>query len=85
MSTLGSSGLSFGPAVVTSGGATVTRIEISARDARGLPTTLQLEVPPAKSNVEIRLRDVDYDVTLDPSVFELPVPAGVTPEHLEDE
>jgi outer membrane lipoprotein-sorting protein len=43
---------------------------------------LHVAVPPAKSELDAHLRDVDANPALEPSAFVLDAPAGVATEHL---
>lgn len=72
-------------ATVRKGGEVVSAIEVIKRDDRGLPVVLKLEAPKEKIGVQVRLRDVSYDVEFEPEVFELDPPTRIVPEYLGEE
>lgn len=69
-------------ALVRERGAVVSDVSINERDGRGLPVALHVNVPAARSELEAKLRDVDVNPALEPTVFVLDAPAGVATEHL---
>lgn len=69
-------------ALVRERGVVVSDVSIEERDGRGLPVVLHVTVPPARSELEAKLRDVEANPALEPSVFVLDAPAGVATEHL---
>jgi outer membrane lipoprotein-sorting protein len=69
-------------AVVRSRGVVVSDVSIEERDGRGLPVALHVTVPGEKSELEAKLRDVEANPALEPSVFVLDAPSGVATEHL---
>jgi outer membrane lipoprotein-sorting protein len=58
-------------------------VEVSDYDPSGIPTTLHMQVPSAKVDLEIRLKDLTIDPELDASVFVLDAPASLTPERID--
>jgi outer membrane lipoprotein-sorting protein len=69
-------------AQVLENGQLLSDVQIDERDAQALPVAFRLAVPPEKTSVEVKLRDVEANPELDPSLFVLTPPAGVVPEHL---
>jgi outer membrane lipoprotein-sorting protein len=61
-------------------GLTVLYSEFSS----GRASALQLEAPVSKANVAVRLSDMDLNLPLEPSVFEVNVPAAAEPLTLEE-
>jgi outer membrane lipoprotein-sorting protein len=64
-------------AEICEGGEVASRVEVSERDASGLPVALRLQAPAARADVEVRLRDVTLEPEVGAGVFVLPAPAGV--------
>lgn len=64
------------------GGILVSDVVIEERSDRGIPTSLHLRMPQAKVELEMKLRDLESNPDLDPSVFVLDPPSGIIPEHL---
>ena len=58
-------------------------VEVEDHDASGIPTRLHMQVPSAKVDIEIRLRDLAIDPDLDASVFVLEAPSALVPERIE--
>ena len=69
-------------AEVRHGEALVSAVKVLSRDAKGLPEALDLQVPSAKVQVEVRLRDLTYDPEVSTDVFRLQLPRGATEEAL---
>lgn len=69
-------------AEVRHGEALVSSVKVLSRDGRGLPEALHLQVPAAKVEVEVRLREVTYDPEVSADVFSLAIPRGASEERL---
>jgi outer membrane lipoprotein-sorting protein len=64
------------------GGTLSTRVVVDERDPRGLPAQLRVAVAHPAADVEIRLRDVEFDAAIDEEVFTLVPPRDVAPEYV---
>ncbi len=62
--------------------ATISEVEYAKRDERGLPATVRITMREANTDVQIKLRDVEYDPKLADDIFMLTPPAGIVPEYL---
>lgn len=66
----------------------VTRLRLSYDDFENLPVggafprEIKLEIPPQSLEVEIKLKEVEVNVEVSPTLFVLEPPAGVVPEPL---
>lgn len=69
-------------ATISAEGTLLSEIRILERDVAGLPVELELNAPAADIGVEVRVRDVSYDVAFDSSIFILDAPRNITPEYL---
>jgi len=69
-------------ATVAVGAQVLTEVEVRDWDERGLPASLEIRVPATGDDVEMKLRDVAYEPTLDPALFVLEPPRGAKLEHL---
>lgn len=65
------------------GDVVLSDVEVEDHDASGIPTRLHMQVPSAKVDIEIRLKDLAIDPELDASVFVLEAPAALVPERIE--
>jgi hypothetical protein len=63
-------------------GKPASRVTVQERDDKGLPICLRLRAEDPTADVEVRLRDVAYDVPIEDAVFVLTPPRDVTPEYL---
>ncbi len=68
--------------VVRQGERVLSEVSIIERDDKGLPSELRLSIPADELELAVELRDVEHDPELDPSVFRLDPPSGVSPEYL---
>ena len=65
------------------GEAVLSDVEVDDHDPSGIPTRLHMQVPSAKVDIEIKLRDLAIDPELDASVFVLESPAALVPERID--
>ncbi len=69
-------------AVAMRGQVLVSEVRVEGRGERGLPDRLELEVPEAEVDMEIRLRDLTFDPDLDASVFRIEAPESAEKLYL---
>lgn len=69
-------------AIARRGDTRVSEVRVEGRGERGLPDRLQLEVPEAEVDMEIRLRDLTLDPELDAGVFRIEAPASAEKLYL---
>ena len=68
--------------VVRHGEVLVSEVRVLSRDAKGLPEVLRMRAPSRDADVEVRLRDVAYDVKLPTSAFVLDPPSRMAREYV---
>ncbi|MEO0813927.1 MAG: hypothetical protein AAFY60_13755, partial [Myxococcota bacterium] len=69
-------------AVAMRGETLLSEVRVEGRGDRGVPDRIELVVPEAEVDMEIRLRDVSFDPELEASVFRIDAPASAEKHYL---